>query len=195
MAKKKDVSDEEEIPASFIMADLERLSRLLRQASQSEGLIPVQWEALRYLARANRLSRSLRALTKYLGATKGTISQTVQGLEKKGLLIRLPEAERERYVSLQLTDAARLLLASDPLAAIAADIDELGGKTRRRLARGLSELLAKKALRRNVPQFGSCPACRYFREGGTDRQAQCMKDGGNLAKNELTLLCIEYTAR
>ena len=60
---------------------MERLSRLVGQTGHAHGMKPAQWDALRYLARANRFSRTPGALTAYLGATKGTVSQTVIALE------------------------------------------------------------------------------------------------------------------
>ena len=65
---------------------LERLTRLMRAGEHEGGLNPAQWEALRYLSRANRFSNSPIALTRFLGSTKGTISQTIKALERKGFI-------------------------------------------------------------------------------------------------------------
>ena len=54
-----------------------RLDRLMRSGVAVEGLNPAQWEALRYLARANRFSRPPAGLADYLGSTRGTVSQTL----------------------------------------------------------------------------------------------------------------------
>ena len=78
---------------------LERLARLMRVAEHDGDLNPAQWEALRYLARANRFSNSPAALTRYLGATKGTISQTLMALDRKG---RTPEAVEQFRIALRL---------------------------------------------------------------------------------------------
>lgn len=174
---------------------LERLARLLRQASHAEGLLPAQWEALRFLARASRLSRSVGAVARYLGTTKGTISQTLQTLEKKGLLSRETRGDDVRYVTLNLTEAATTLLAKDPLRQLASDVEALGGKTRRRLTRGLAELLSETVARQGAKSFGTCEDCRYFREGSAGSPLTCMKDGGALAATETTLLCIEHGER
>ena len=72
MSKKSDRADD--VAAGQTLARLERLARLMRSASQTQGLNAAQWEALRYLSRANSFSNSPGALTRYLGATKGTIS-------------------------------------------------------------------------------------------------------------------------
>src|ERR1700754_3675828 len=100
--------------AGLIVSTLERLARLMRAADFGDGLNPAQWEALRYLARANRFSNSPGALTRYLGATKGTVSQTVKSLERKSLIAKSGRADEKRSVALGLTDKGRGMLARDP---------------------------------------------------------------------------------
>jgi DNA-binding MarR family transcriptional regulator len=63
---------------------IERMGRLLRASDHASGLNPAQAEALRYLLRANRFSRTPAALAEYLGSTRGTVSQTLLALEAKG---------------------------------------------------------------------------------------------------------------
>ena len=84
-----------------IAALIERIGRLLSTDAHAGGLLPVQWEALRYLGRANRFSRTPAALTAYLGLTKGTVSQTVHVLEAKGLVTKQvdPADRRGRRLS------------------------------------------------------------------------------------------------
>ena len=65
---------------------IDRLGRMTRELQYVDGLNPAQWEALRYLNRANRYSRTPGGVADFLGATKGTISQTVSALESKGLI-------------------------------------------------------------------------------------------------------------
>ncbi len=69
---------------------LERLASLLRSESRTmlleHGLQPVQFEALQYIANCNRYSDTPMAVTEFLGQTKGTVSQTLKVLEKKGLI-------------------------------------------------------------------------------------------------------------
>lgn len=198
MAKKDKESkseEEDEVVPGEILAELERLSRLIRQAAHAEGLIPVQWEALRYLARANRLSNAPGALARYLGATKGTVSQTLLRLQKKGLLVKDARSGDGRSVALALTPEAHALLARDPLLALGKDIEELGGKTQRRMARGLGALLEQEAIRQKQPRFGSCADCRFCREGSAGSAPRCMKDNAELTAEEAQRLCIEHTVR
>src|SRR5436190_7638078 len=110
----KDDENGKDVPLAAIAIALERLARLMRAGEHGDGLNPAQWEALRYLARANRFSNAPGALTKYLGATKGTISQTVMALERKGLVSKSRRESEKRSVSLVLTPKGEALLAGDP---------------------------------------------------------------------------------
>ncbi|MEE8171570.1 MAG: MarR family transcriptional regulator, partial [Alphaproteobacteria bacterium] len=68
---------------------IDRVGRVTRGLQFVNGLSPAQWEALRFIARANRYSSNPTALAKFLGSTKGTVSQTLISLEKKGYVQRL----------------------------------------------------------------------------------------------------------
>ena len=50
---------------------IDRLERLARLGDAPGGINPAQWKALRYLARANRFSRTPAALADYLASTRG----------------------------------------------------------------------------------------------------------------------------
>jgi DNA-binding MarR family transcriptional regulator len=179
-----------------IVYSLERLSRLMRAAEFGDGLNPAQWEALRFLARANRFSNSPGALTRYLGATKGTISQTVKALERKKLIEKTERPGEKRSIVLKLTAAGAAMMARDPWAGLAASCDELAGKTRRRMDKGLAELLAAEITRRLDPTFGSCLSGRFWRADAPRDDAQgphlCMLFDAPLAVRETTQICIAH---
>ena len=69
---------------------IERMSALIRSEERKTGselgLQSVHLQVLDYLSRCNRYSDTPAALTNYLGMTRGTVSQTVLLLEKKGLI-------------------------------------------------------------------------------------------------------------
>jgi DNA-binding HxlR family transcriptional regulator len=83
---------------------LERLTRLIRADEHVGDLNPAQWGALRYLSRCNRFSNAPAALTRYLGATKGTVSQTLIALERKGLIEKSARPGEARSVVLSITE-------------------------------------------------------------------------------------------
>lgn len=179
-----------------IVYSLERLSRLMRAGDFAEGLNPAQWEALRFLARANRFSNSPGALTRYLGATKGTISQTVKALERKQLIAKAGRPGEKRSVVLELTEAGRAVMAKDPWSTLATACEELGGKTRRRMDKGLSDLLAGEIARHQGPSFGQCRSCRFWREGGRGDDAAgphlCMLYDVPISAAESAQICIAH---
>lgn len=179
-----------------IAHSLERLSRLMRAAEFGNGLNPAQWEALRFLARANRFSNSPGALTRFLGATKGTISQTVKALERKKLIEKSERPGEKRSVVLTLTEAGRKVMAKDPWSALSRNLDALGGKTRRRMDRGLADVLAQEITRRLDPTFGCCVTCRFWRADARPEDAQgphlCMLFDAPLSAVETTQICIAH---
>jgi len=189
--------DEETGDGRMIAWPLERLARVLRAREHDGGLTPAQREALRYLARANRFSNTPGALTRYLGATKGTISQTVMALERKGLIAKAAR-DAKKSVRLSLTDKGRATLAGDPWVQLEQALDALGGKTRRRMQRGIAELLAGEIARGGLHSFGVCASCRFFREKGRDGEAKgphlCMLFEDALSGEDAGRICIEHAA-
>jgi DNA-binding MarR family transcriptional regulator len=182
---------------SEIAWPLERLTRLMRADEHEGGLNPAQWEALRYLSRANRFSNSPIALTRFLGSTKGTISQTIKALERKGFIAKGPRENEGRSINLSLTPKGSEALKNDPLAEFSKSLDGLSGKSRRRLAKGLADLLETDLKRREQPSFGTCPSCRYFREKSQSMDARaphsCMYFDAGLANAELQLICVAHS--
>ncbi|WP_245593541.1 MarR family winged helix-turn-helix transcriptional regulator [Azospirillum halopraeferens] len=114
----------------------------------TEGLNPAQWAALRYFAGANPSARSVVAFARYHGTTKGTASQTIAALLKKGLLERHKGERDRRTISLVLTDEGRGLLAHDPLNELAAAVGTLGEHDHRAMAAALDQILRTLLARR-----------------------------------------------
>src|SRR5258708_20339693 len=87
----------------------------LRKSGADESLQPVHIQALVYLSRANRYSNTPQALAEYLGLTKGTVSQTLLLLDRRGLIERFEDDIDRRVVRLRLSSAGeRLLYESQP---------------------------------------------------------------------------------
>ena len=177
---------------------IERLGRLLASREHAAGLNPSQWEALRFLARANRFSRTPSGLALYLGATKGTVSQTVAALRRKGLV----EAERssadKRSLRLRLTAAGRQLMARDPLLGFALAIDSQGPQSADGLREALARLLGALQRQNGLRPFGLCRTCRHFGRGeGAEpvrRPHRCRLLEVDLAEFEAGQLCSEQDA-
>ena len=183
--------------AVAVMNLLERIAQLSRSDEQREGLYPAQWMALRYLARANRYSRTPIALTRYMNATRGTISQTLIALERKGLVERNPSKRDRRSVEVELTAAGRAALASDPALDQSREFARALGPQCAELRDQLERLLLQLIGRTDGPVFGVCAACRHFRKAGVDAKAglhHCSLLDVALSQDESKQICIEQEA-
>lgn len=175
---------------------VERLGRLARGLQHRGGTKPVQWEVLRYLQRANRISRNPGALADFLGSTRGTVSQTLITLEKKGLLVRSPSRFDGRGMEVELTEAGRKLIADNPLREIEAAAETLSGLDV--LADSLSELLGELQKRNGYRAFGKCHSCDDFETnhaaGDGDDPFRCGVTGVSLSELDSHQICFKHTA-
>jgi DNA-binding MarR family transcriptional regulator len=181
---------------------LDRLTQLVRELQFCDGLNPAQWEALRYVAQANRYSRTPTALAKFLGLTKGTVSQTIIALENKGYVRRGPSARDRRQLFLTLTDAGQALIARDPISSLRqaaeqligeGDAEAVGGS----LVKALSRLLHDLQLRHALKEFGVCRECTLLCVAGAGASAQtfnCGLTGDALAEAETAHICVDFRA-
>jgi DNA-binding MarR family transcriptional regulator len=173
---------------------IDRLDRLTRSGANIEGLNPAQWEALRYLARANRFSRTPAALADYLGSTRGTVSQTLIALEHKGFVGRTQSARDKRSVGLELTTQGETALKDDPLLALARDLAAGAGRDISSLAETLREVLRRAVARNNGKAFGACHACQHFQRdvGGPSRAPhRCGLLDEPLSESDSRAICVE----
>jgi len=182
---------------------LDRLARVARGAQFCAGLNPAQWEALRYLARANKYSRSPGALADYLGATPGTVSQTLIVLETKGYVRRARDLSDRRSVNLALTEAGQAVLLQDPLTALGACVVGLNGDERAALSRAVDQVLTSLQSARSVCGFGLCRDCSHLRPGegnvagqgnpaDSGHSCRCGVTGEGLAVDELKQICVDF---
>ncbi len=183
-------------PVQDTIIQLERLARLVRSGEHSSDLNPAQWEALRYLSRCNRFSNSPAALTRYLAATKGTISQTLIALERKGLISKAPRPGEARSVVLSLTPQGTEKLEQDPWADLASLLEGMKPKLRQRFSLATEKLVNKMLKPKALPTFGACASCRYFREGGAPADVKgkhwCLLFEQPITKPEAQKICASH---
>jgi DNA-binding MarR family transcriptional regulator len=188
-------SDDDVPDAGETLRQLARLAALWRRADFTLGLTPVHWEVLRYLRVANRYSNTPGAVTDYLGATKGTMSQTLALLEKKGLITKSGRDDDKRSVSLHLTEQAIAVLKDDQRLLSADVVTDLKPKAQRRFAQALEALVRTEALRLSASSFGVCATCIYFREAVRDASARCMKFEADISGDEAQMICADHQGR
>lgn len=174
---------------------LERLGALMQQSVRDEaarhGLLPIHLQVLHYLSRANRYSDIPIAIAEYFGITRGTVSQTLGVLERKGLLDKTPDSHHGKRIHFGLTAAGKALLNDSWTERIEAALRELpAGSTDldsllRRLLSTLQQFNGQRA-------FGLCRQCAHFlneRDGtrcGLTREA--------LAPEQTVRICREWAS-
>lgn len=146
---------------------VERMTALIRSEERKKctehGLQSVHLQILDYLSRCNKYSDTPAALTNYLGMTRGTVSQTLLLLEKKGYLKKTADTLDRRVVHLSLMHEGKTMLEQarpSELFAQAADLlqeDEL-----HRYDEALVTILAALQKSNKSRSFGLCKTCRFF---------------------------------
>lgn len=170
-----------------ISAHITRLARLDAADTWESDLNPVQIAALGYLSRANRFSRAPSHVAEYLGTTRGTMSQSLKALARKGYLSEHRSDTDKRSILYDLTDAGADLAGrtGDMIAAI----DRLSDEEKSALQNGLSAVLTARLDMNGGRAFGICKDCLHHRV--TADGAHCALLSLPLAPQEITQICHE----
>jgi DNA-binding MarR family transcriptional regulator len=146
---------------------IERMAALIRSEERKKctelGLQPVHMQVLDYLSRCNRFSDTPAAVTNYLGMTRGTVSQTLLLLAKKGFIKKTADASDRRMVHLSLLAAGNAILQqarpSELFVQAASILEESEFNNHQEVfVKALSAL--QKA--NKSQSFGLCKTCQYF---------------------------------
>ncbi len=124
------------------------LARLIEQVGKAAynlgytpGLNPAQWAALRYFDEATLERRTVTGFAQFQGTTKGTASQTVAALVRKGYLRRVSDKQDRRVHRLMITDEGQNLLRVDPLQELSKALESLEQDERWALAVSMEKVL------------------------------------------------------
>ena len=124
------------------------LARLIEQVGKAAynlgytpGLNPAQWAALRYFDEATLERRTVTGFAQLQGTTKGTASQTVAALVRKGYLRRVSDKQDRRVHRLMITDEGQNLLRVDPLQELSKALESLEQEERWALAVSMEKVL------------------------------------------------------
>lgn len=165
---------------------LDRIARLHGARRRSAALPEAQVAALDYLSRANRFSRTPSAVADYLAATRGTVSQTLITLARKGLVSEEPAPGDRRSRVYSLTPEGRAEIGAQ---APGPDWGEAG---RQALLTGLRTALTAMIRDAGGRSFGLCRSCKHHRprEGGAFCALLCVP----LDPAEADQICAEHQA-
>lgn len=171
-----------------------RFARIVAAEGYGRGLQPVQWQALTYLRVANRFSRTAKALAAWLGQTKGSVSQTIIALERKGLVARRQDADDQRIIRLALTDAGRAMLDAPPPSMSASMLSRLSGDERQALLALVARMLVGTIQEQGGRPFGQCRTCRHFEVAAAPGAYHCALLNVPLSDEDSRHICYEQVA-
>ncbi len=175
------------------LADLiVHLARAAQSSARTE-LTAAQWTALRYFARANRLSRTPSAFSEFHATTRGTASQTVKSLVDMGLLARAAHEGDGRSTLIEVTQAGHAMLRHDPMEGLRLALARLPQADQDALGAILGRASADLARLRDVPVFGTCADCSHCDHARDPAFCQCT--GISLTAPDMAALCVDFSPK
>ncbi|OAF02610.1 MarR family transcriptional regulator [Bradyrhizobium centrolobii] len=164
------------------------------------GLRDREWMALRFLARANRFSRTPSALAGFIGATRATASQIVKTLESKSFLERKPSHEDKRSVVLHVTtQGEKCLNQHDPINHVLNAVAALGTDECMRLRDSLTKILNHLDATHQRLNASICRDCMFLAERGpvtgkarANAEFMCRLYRAPVSLEETELLCTSF---
>lgn len=181
----------------LVLLDLvSRLGNLMRtegrRVGQDEQLQSVHVEALVYLSKANRYSNTPQALAEYLGITKGTASQSLLLLDRRGLIERYQDDLDRRVVRLRLAATGeQFLYDAQPQLAWQHATRNISPNRIRNAVSALRETLTTFQLDNEGTAFGECAGCQHF-ERLSARAYRCGLMGDRLSGPDTRKICWLY---
>ncbi|MCA6123814.1 MarR family transcriptional regulator [Bradyrhizobium sp. WSM 1704] len=180
---------------------LGQLARLILFEETRHGLRDREWTALRFLARANRFSRTPSALASHVGTTRGTASLIINELEGRGYIEKSRSAKDKRSVTLDVTQQGKKLLARDPLNVLVNAIAQLDDDRRVGFRDTLRHALDQSDTGHQRHRADICRGCMFLKEsrpspeGGVSADFTCRLFRAAIADAETLLLCASFEQR
>ena len=175
---------------------IERISSLLRSEERRKyaaiGLQPIHGQVLEYLARCNKYSNTHAAVADYLGLTKGTVSQTIQILERKHYLDKTVDSIDGRIVHLTLTEAGwQVVNDLKPLDIFKRAEHKVSQAEFDTIGHALENALGLLQKINHSKSFGKCDSCRYFSVEAN--HFQCSLTEQPLDREDTNKICRDHT--
>jgi DNA-binding MarR family transcriptional regulator len=146
---------------------IERISSLLRSEERKKyaaiGLQPIHGQVLEYLSKCNKYSNTHASVAEYFGLTKGTVSQTIQILERKRFLEKTTDLVDGRVIHLDLTETGRKLIEElKPLDIFKQAESKVSRHEFSSIENALQTTLSVLQKVNQTRSFGLCRSCSYF---------------------------------
>lgn len=184
-----------------IAAALERIGHIIltstREAAQDVGLSPIQARILIHIGTHNAFDSRMSSLAQFFDVTVPTVSDAVNSLVQKGLIIKERSVQDARARMLRLTDTGRTVFStlsswSRPLETILTDLPVSDADA---LADYLLRLVSGLHAQGRVAVARMCPYCAHFSEPGESQAtAYCRLLSVPLSAADYRLDCPEWEA-
>ncbi len=177
---------------------IERVGNLLRTETRKSGnnlgLQPVHMEALYFLSICNRYSDTHMAVSDYLGATKGTVSQTLKILEKKGYITKVVDIKDKRVQHLKLSKSGHEIVSTFlPPTVFTEASNQISKTDNDQMIILLTNMLRELQIANQSKTFGVCNSCNFFRTDGTQHQCGLTKE--LLSTGDSEKICREHSTK
>lgn len=174
---------------------IERISSLLRSEERKKyatiGLQPVHGQVLEYLAKCNKYSNTHASVAEYLGLTKGTVSQSIQLLERKRFIEKTTDSRDGRVVHLTLSEAGRALIDElKPLDIFKQAETKVSRHEFDTIDNALQTTLGLLQKVNHSKSFGLCRSCHYF--GVDSHHYQCTLTDEPLDREDTDKICRDH---
>ncbi|ESS69958.1 regulatory protein MarR [Methyloglobulus morosus KoM1] len=175
---------------------IERMAALIRSEERKKctefGLQVVHLQVLDYLSRCNKYSDTPAALSNYLGMTRGTVSQTLLLLEKKGYVNKTTDTADRRVIHLSLLPEGRAMLEQARPCELFIQASELLDRgTARDYDETMVTVLTALQKSNKSHTFGLCKTCQYFTLMPEGYLCGLTKE--NLTEEDSGKICQEHT--
>jgi DNA-binding MarR family transcriptional regulator len=131
------------------------------------------------------------AVAAWLATTKGTASQTLMALERKGLIRKARHPSDGRVTRLEATTAGLALLETDPMLGLVEAIARLPPLYAAALSQSLAHIAGELAPDGSKPVFAGCAGCRHLEAKGVARR--CRNFAADLSGEEAMLACVAHS--
>ena len=168
----------------------ERISSLLeaeeRKGCTARGLKLVHARILDYLAQCSSHSDTPLAVAEYLNLTKGTVSQSISVLERKGYLVKTPDNKDGRVVHLSLSTMGKQLLAELKPMTVFNEAEQILLDTPvSTVGEALNAVLTALQQASQAKSFGVCKSCAHF----TEQRHHCALAQEPVSQDETDRMC------
>lgn len=178
---------------AVVGALLRYLVRVGESNIAQDQVTPLQWIALNYFALANPASRTVSGFAAYNATSKGTASQVVNGLQRRGLVSKGRSSADGRSTRITVTEAGERALRNHPENRLNEAIGHLSAEDQTALQRIVSGLLTELEIDNPSLTVGTCHDCNCLQDSDRGQGTfYCARRSQDLSEDDLGKICVQH---